>query len=74
MLADTVALQEALTAEMRGRIQEADEGVPTRPVRAGGLFVRNGWPDRGEVACPFLCCGRRPEARFCSNLALVAPH
>ncbi|KAL6778529.1 hypothetical protein ACKKBF_B15125 [Auxenochlorella protothecoides x Auxenochlorella symbiontica] len=30
MLADTEALQEALTAEMRGRIQEADEGVPTR--------------------------------------------
>ena len=30
MLADTDALQERLYKEMRGRIQEADEGVPVR--------------------------------------------
>ena len=30
VLADTEALQEALYAELRGRIQEADQGAPLR--------------------------------------------
>ncbi len=54
VMAPTSALQETLFAEMRGRIQEDEAGVP---VNQGGLAFVTRYVSGGEH--PLVCCGAR---------------